>query len=261
MDVQQSDINYLQEQAKKLNYSLYLPKLRMLNVRSFENQQISFDFPVTAIIGTNGGGKSTVLGAAALAYKSTKPSDFFPKSNIGDTSMANWRIEYEIIDRNLNKSAPISRNARFASARWKRDSPPERNVVSIPIQRTVPANEQAKFRRFIGTLPLGNVQKVAIQPHILKLVSRILGKTTADYKRITLKSDTSKSILIGVSKGNDYSQFHFGAGEASIIEMVDSIERAPENSLILIEEIENGLHPIATRKMVEYLGSGFITRT
>lgn len=35
--------------------------------------------------------------------------------------------------------------------------------------------------------------------------------------------------------------------------MVTKIEQAPENSLILIEEIENGLHPIATKRMVEYL--------
>jgi len=54
-------------------------------------------------------------------------------------------------------------------------------------------------------------------------------------------------------KANDYSQFHFGAGEASIIEMVSRIEEAEDNSLIVIEEIENGLHPLATRKMVEYL--------
>jgi hypothetical protein len=35
--------------------------------------------------------------------------------------------------------------------------------------------------------------------------------------------------------------------------MVSAIEKAPVNSLILIEEIENGLHPVATRRMVEYL--------
>lgn len=35
--------------------------------------------------------------------------------------------------------------------------------------------------------------------------------------------------------------------------MVTIIEAAPPNSLILIEEIENGLHPIATQRMVEYL--------
>jgi len=35
--------------------------------------------------------------------------------------------------------------------------------------------------------------------------------------------------------------------------MITEIEAAGENALILIEEIENGLHPIATRRMVEYL--------
>jgi len=35
--------------------------------------------------------------------------------------------------------------------------------------------------------------------------------------------------------------------------MITKIEQAPQNSLILIEEIENGLHPVATRRMVEYL--------
>jgi hypothetical protein len=35
--------------------------------------------------------------------------------------------------------------------------------------------------------------------------------------------------------------------------MVRAIESAPKNTLVLIEEIENGLHPVAVRRMVEYL--------
>ena len=35
--------------------------------------------------------------------------------------------------------------------------------------------------------------------------------------------------------------------------MVAKLESLPEQSLILIEEVENGLHPMATLKMVEYL--------
>lgn len=68
-----------------------------------------------------------------------------------------------------------------------------------------------------------------------------LRKTDEDY------------LLLGFQKKNDYSQFHFGAGEASVIEMVSKIESADNEALILVEEIENGLHPVATGKMVEYL--------
>jgi hypothetical protein len=60
-------------------------------------------------------------------------------------------------------------------------------------------------------------------------------------------------ILIDYQKTNDYSQFHFGAGEASIIEMVSKIEAADNEALVLVEGIENGLHPAATERMVEYL--------
>lgn len=253
MDVRQSDIDSLEEKVKKLSYDKYLLSLRLSNVRSFKEQTIKFDFPVTAIIGTNGGGKSTILGAVALAYKDVKPGDFFPKSNIGDNSMANWRIEYDLIDRSENKTGLIQRSARFTTAKWRRNKVLERQVVVIPIQRTVPANEQTKFKQFIGSIANADVVKAPIDPESSSHVSRILGKNAEHYERVSLRSDTTKSILVGMRQQNDYSQFHFGAGEASIIEMVTKIEGAADNSLILIEEIENGLHPLATQKMVEYL--------
>lgn len=253
MDVRHSDIVNLEEKVKKLSYAKYLPKMKLLNVRSFDSQSITFDFPVTAIIGTNGGGKSTILGATALAYKEVKPGDFFPKSNIGDNSMANWRVEYDLLDRTVNKASTFPRNARFTKAKWRRDKVADRDVVVIPIQRTVPANEQAKLKHFIGITANSEILKQKIDDNIVGYVSRILGKDAKGYERVVLKSDKSKSILVGMRGANDYSQFHFGAGEASIIEMVSKIEAADNNSLILIEEIENGLHPLATEKMVEYL--------
>jgi predicted ATPase len=253
MDVRPSDITELEEKVKKLSYGKYLSHIKMINVRSFTNQDIRFDFPITAIIGTNGGGKSTILGAAALAYKDIKPGDFFPKSNIGDNSMANWRIEYDVIDRSVNKKSAIQRNARFVSAKWRRDNILERDVVVIPIQRTVPANEQAKFKKFIGIKQRKGTFTKNIDPTVATSVSRILGKDASGYKRISISKSSDKSILVGMANMNDYSQFHFGAGEASVIDMVTKIEESEENSLILIEEIENGLHPIATHRMVEYL--------
>ena len=121
MSVPPSTIQSLSQRVIKDNYQKYLKQIHLKNVRAFNDQRITFTFPVTAIIGTNGGGKSTILGASSLAYKSVRPGDFFPKSNVGDTSMANWRIEYDVLDRSGMKEAP-GRNARFVSAKWRRDS-------------------------------------------------------------------------------------------------------------------------------------------
>ena len=63
----------------------------------------------------------------------------------------------------------------------------------------------------------------------------------------------SQKFYVGGDGRITYSEFHFGAGESSVIRMVSEIEAAPTNALVLIEEIENGLHPIAVRRMVEYL--------
>lgn len=61
MDVRQSDIESLEEKVTKQSYQKYLPRLRLSNVRSFTNQTVSFDFPVTAIIGTVCGSRKTMI--------------------------------------------------------------------------------------------------------------------------------------------------------------------------------------------------------
>jgi energy-coupling factor transporter ATP-binding protein EcfA2 len=253
MDVQPSTLKTLSARVTKRNYQKYLLEIHLRNVRAFNDQKISFTFPVTAVIGTNGGGKSTILGAAALAYKSVKPGDFFPKSNVGDTSMANWRIDYDILDRSAATKGNVSRNARFVSAKWRRDDLAERDVVMFPIQRTVPAGEQSRYRKFIGIYQKRNTVIEPLPSSVRKAAGRILGKDLSEFKIAKLKKTDEDYLLLGYQKTNDYSQFHFGAGEASIIEMVSKIEAADNEALVLIEEIENGLHPVATERMVEYL--------
>ncbi|WP_368159633.1 AAA family ATPase, partial [Bacteroides cellulosilyticus] len=66
-EIRDSVINELFEKVSNKNYRKYLVKLTLNPIRGFQNETIKFDFPVTALIGPNGGGKTTVLGAAACA--------------------------------------------------------------------------------------------------------------------------------------------------------------------------------------------------
>lgn len=87
-----------------------------------------------------------------------------------------------------------------------------------------------------------------------KAISRILGRDVSAYSQIDINPRGQITLLTGRTEtGVDYSEFHFGAGESSVVRMNVIIEGLPENSLVLIEEIQNGLHPVATRGMVEYL--------
>ncbi|MFG1361533.1 ATP-dependent nuclease [Xanthobacter pseudotagetidis] len=252
--VRQSVINALIDRAATRNYGKYLPKLTLKRVRGFENQPISFDFPVTAIIGPNGGGKTTVLGAAACAYKEVSPRRFFAKSGAYDESMQDWSIEYELIDRNLAQRDTVRRTTSFRNRRWNREAP-DRRVLIFGVSRTVPANERTELAKCATTsFAVPEDRVTAFSDRVREAVGRILGKDVAGYRTMKVRRDGRIQLLTGRTKGGTgYSEFHFGAGESSIIRMIAEIEAGEDQSLILIEEIENGLHPVATIRLVEYL--------
>jgi len=253
-EIRDSEKEELFEKVSKNNYGKYLKKIKMILLRGFSNKEIAFDFPVTAIIGPNGGGKTTVLGAAGLIYKRIKPKRFFAKNGAFDNSMENWKVEYSLIDKEINNNSVISKIANYGSYKWGRPSI-DRSVEVFGISRTVPPSEKVEFSKFASSSFRITSDKISkLHVDVSDAVGKILGKNVSEYTQIKVDPKGGVTFLTGkTDSGIEYSEFHFGAGESSIIRMIISIEVLPENSLILIEEIENGLHPLATQRMVEYL--------
>jgi hypothetical protein len=250
-EIRQSKLTALTDRVRRNNYPKYLRVVWLNQVRGFSGAQVAFDFPVTALVGPNGGGKSTVLGAAACAYKSIRPGMFFPKSSIGDSSMAEWSIEYDLIDKEVNPTTTIRRSSVFRQRKWVRGEVATRSVSYFGIQRTVPAGEMSQFKKLMRQSYVHASPLQPIPPEAAQQIEHILGRPVQDFQRTVVGVDDS--FYVGRNRGHEYSEFHFGAGESSIIRIVTAIELLPESSLILIEEIENGLHPVATRRLVEYL--------
>lgn len=241
----------LLKKVRDNDYGKYLYKASIQKIRGFSGEDITFEFPVTALIGPNGSGKSSVLGVAGCAYKPIKPGYFFPKSAIGDESMAGWRVEYELVDKSLNARQLIKRNSNFRQAKWVRADVADRAVLFFGIERTVPAGEKSKFKKLTKSSYIHRSAMESLKPEVVRQIQHVLGKSVSDFKITTVGH--GDKFLVGRNGDHKYSEFHFGAGESSIIRMINEIEQAPNNALIIIEEIENGLHPIATRRMVEYL--------
>lgn len=253
-EIRDSQVRNLAQKFKDEDFGQYLRRIRLNNVRAFSNQSVEFDFPVTALVGTNGGGKSTILGSAAIAYKSIRPALFFPKSSLGDDSMADWNIGYDIIDKQRDPHKPINRSARFLRSKWVRDDLEDRHVLYFGIQRTVPAGERKEFKKFATFQYKYKGSRRNLDLQVQKQLSRIIGKDVSHFVVADMSRRSNvKDFYVGGDGAIQYSEFHFGAGESSVIRMVSEIEAAPKNSLVLIEEIENGLHPVAVSMMVEYL--------
>ncbi|MDN5768178.1 MAG: AAA family ATPase [Humibacillus sp.] len=254
-EIRDSTIAALSDRVRKRSYTKYLTGMRLVKLRGFRDVEIRFDFPVTALIGPNGAGKTTILGAAGLIYDSVPPRRFFAKSGAYDDSMRGWRIEYELVDRDRPGSpTSVGRTASYLKAKWNRDAV-VREVVISGIGRTLPASERKDTYRFIRGDFTG-VREVAFSQAVVDAVENILGKAAAGYLQVDADTQGKSSIYAvrsSTDEDQNYSEFHFGAGEASIIRIVSRVEEAPNDSLLLIEEIENGLHPVATRRLVEYL--------
>ena len=251
-DVQDSVIQKLVQRVSKRNTGApYLYSIELKNIRRYKDARISFDFPVTALIGTNGGGKSTVLGAAGLIYSSVAPRTFFAKSGKYDSSMQDWSLTYEHWEK---EKRSVTRTARYRQARWGRDAI-DRPVVLLGVSRTLPATERKRLTAAISNSFQGAEER-PISEGAKTHIESILGRDMSSYITVDIDGAGQEDRQFFASqpeRGPGYSEFHFGAGEASIIRIAQHIEEAEDGALILIEEIENGLHPVATRLLVDYL--------
>jgi AAA15 family ATPase/GTPase len=253
-EIRDSDIEKLSEKVEKKQYNKYLVALTLESIRGFKNETIRFDFPVTALIAPNGGGKSTIMGAAACMYDSAKPMWFFKNSNTIDVKKK-WTLKYEIIDKNIDKEQCVECTIQLRNNRWVRKDIFNRDVAVFSISRTLPAIERKKLSVCaFANFKYKSSQQEELNESVISNASKVLGKSFSGYSRIDIKTDSTISILKGTTTdGHTISEFHFGAGESNVLRMISKIESLEENALILIDEIENGLHPIAVRRLVEYL--------
>lgn len=250
-EIRDSDREKLAKRVSNRGFGRYLLAMNIVDLRSYHGAQIRFDFPVTALVGANGAGKTTVLGAAALPYAAVQPRLYFAKSGLYDSSMQNWRVEYELVDDNRGL---VKRTASYRQERWNRDAV-ERPILNFGVTRTVPATERKDLSRAIGGQFKG-FGEAPLSDIAVRNLKTILDKEAAGYLLVDTVRGASNQKQIYAARepgGVNYSEFHFGAGEASVIRIVRDIENSPDGALILIEEIENGLHPVATRRLVEYL--------
>lgn len=300
-EIRDSIIRELIDKNRKNKYRQYLRSIRLERIRKFKGAEIKFDFPVTALIGPNGGGKSTIIGAAFSAHKSGKPSTIFKKSLVGDDSMQNWKIEFEAIDRSVSKSGSFRFEILYQNNHWLRYQMLEREVRFLSINRTVPISESPlfSFRKKISIQDKNENKKPKVLTDTKKVegiddikfqAEKILGKSLSgfnlyefqfakekfEFRKETVGTQTLKDgrivplvrkvkvgkkavssklkqfLYVGSDGTDTYSEFNFGSGETSIIRMVAEMEALPDSALVLIEEVENGLHPIAVQRVVEY---------
>ena len=225
-----------------------LEEVRITNLRNVDDLRIPFDYPVSVLAGPNGCGKSTVLFACACAYRvpGRRSGDFAPgrlfpnfmsrQPAVLSDPTPETQFEFHYLHRDDRRSM-IWRRGRSWSRRG--DGQPERLVYLRTLANLTSPSEV----RSILQLGRKEVRTEAISPDLLIFAHRILQWR---YHSLDLISgQSSRDLLFAEIDDADetrYSEFHMSSGERTIVRISKDISRL-ENALVLIDEVDTGLHP------------------
>ncbi len=222
--------------------------------------QIEIEYPVTAITGLNGSGKSTVGQLALCAYRQLSTAyykrfyvkDFFPVSVVDPSPFEqNAAIEYKYQTSNANEDQGL-RIYRVQKEWGGYKRQPEKAAIYIGLAFYLPKVERRDLTIYSAkNIVLSNRAEVE---NGAMWASRILGNTYSEVFFQGVQSATRSAELGMASRlGAKYSENNMGFGEGRVIHTIRLLESCPAQSLVVLEEPETSLHENAQYEFSKYL--------
>lgn len=247
-----------QLQGKKPHFPHFLTDISLRGIRAVDDLRVVFDYPVSVIAGENASGKSTVLFAAACAYKvpgagikDFVPSTLFPDYRPGFSRREDEKSEAVIT---FDYATPDGRR----SMRWRRAKGWNRSFLG---RKNARQPERPIYLRTLsnlsnpsevrGVLSMSRLKSAPQEEHLtasqINFAQHMLPFRYAEV--VDLRSG-NKNLLFAAQKGGAaYSELHMASGERAILRLSQEIAQL-KGALVLIDEVEAGLHPWVQRLLM-----------
>lgn len=231
---------------------------------------VNFTYPITAFAGVNGAGKSTILAMVCCAYHADAKSFKLPKRKNSYYTFSDFFIQHsqEISpqgvsiyyyiaydDWKISSTLPDGKGVgaqvrkKSSGGKWN-DYATRVNkcVVFLGIDRIVPHSERSQSRSY--SRAFADVALKGWEGKVKDAVGYILGKKYDDFRYLEHSKYSLPLVQVG---GVIYSGFNMGAGENALFEIFSTIYSCGQNSLLVLDEIELGLHSKAQRLFMRKL--------
>lgn len=240
----------------------HLWQVRIKNLRGIEDLIIEFKYPVTVLAGPNACGKTTVLMALACAYdvpdsglRDFKPATLFPnfrnrKMDIGedlDDQMTKAEISYQF----NTPSGPLPMTWRRLTKGWNPNFQGKKGVHQ-PSRKVI-------VRTLANLSNPGEVRSVLnigaryeeIQEVTADLIAFAQNVLPFKYARVRKVISGGRDLLVAERSdaSGRYSEFHMSSGERAILRLSMQLSNL-QNTLVLIDEVEAGLHPYTQQQLM-----------
>lgn len=259
------------QEDKEKAYPLFFTGLELTRFRHISDLSLEFIHPITVISGTNRSGKTSALMAIACShYKFMRPnvvnghweratwSDVVRFTSL-DVQTDDWSYSVRYREGNVNQEKHGFRN--FRTKKWSGVAKKEgqigtpgargrdngREVYLIDINRINPGRHLSQFyynkARRMAPVPIANRAKME------EYLSYIL----ENNYQVEQLADAADSKIYKLVNANTYTSFNTASGEDALMSLLAQILHAPAKSLILIDEIEVGLHPKIQHRLMDVL--------
>lgn len=217
---------------------------------------------LTAVMGSNCSGKTTVLHALACAYRPLKEGDpdyQFPKF-FRPNSDARWKDSHFTIRHSYRlgpQDYPDQNQVYTKSDRWspKYERRPQRYTKFVGIGECVPDIETISLQSMIYYQKDVNDDEAG--DYVREVAGQVLNRDYQTLYKVTYKRSRKPSYGV-TTEAITYSGLSMSSGEQRVFRILDAVFRAPKYGLILVDEIDLFLHQDALlrllRKLNEHCG-------
>ena len=245
--------------ANHAEWDCHLEEVRIKRLRGIEDLRVPFTYPVSVLAGPNGCGKSTVLFACATAYdvpdrnaRDFTPGTLFP--NFKDRLQGRLSDQ---LDRTELAFSYLHRGERVAMV-WRRGKSWNRSYMG---RKGGKQPERELYLRTLANLTNPSEVRGVLQimrkqyeaapltSDLLLFARRILRHR---YSGVSLIRAQARDILFAEGEGRDsvrYSEFHMSSGERTILRISKGVAGL-RNALVLIDEVDTGLHPYTQQQVM-----------
>ena len=263
-----SDLDYLNkiDINQGSTYPRFVKAVEFTPFRSIDQLTIQFQHPVSVISGTNKIGKSTILLALACSHFEFHRRNTFTgklerqtwsdvmKFTESDVQDVDWT--YYLTIKTGDKTERKRGQRKHATKKWNGLGKKESQVknvrsILIDIDRILPARyfPKQEFNRS------KHAKQATISSQKAELINEYISYILEIGNDIHKISGKTGKDIYAYKNDYKYSSFNSATGEDTLSKIVIDMVEAPDNSLVLIDEIELGLHPQIQRRLMHVVNN------